>query len=136
MTHVSAPLPSALRIGHLTYRVVQDDAVLGEHSVRSRGDFAGWSHSGTQQITLGSRAVRAGGAPLGPDYVAETLLHEVLHSCLRVAACDPDADARAGLDDVEERAVSALSGPLLAALRDNPQLIAFLLDRVVPPPSV
>jgi len=124
-----ASLPSELRIGHLRFRVVEDDAEISEHAVRDRGgDYAGWSHTATQTIALGTKAVRHGNRALGEDYRRETLLHEVLHCCLRVAGCDPDQDAAGKLEDVEERAVSAMSGPLLAAFRDNPELLAYLCD--------
>ena len=118
-------LPATLRIGHLTYTVVEDDALVTEHSVRERGDFAGWSQASSQIIALGTTNV-SNNKPIGADYRAETLLHEVLHQCLAVADCQPDRDAKAGVEDVEERAVAAMAGPLLAALRDNPQLAAWL----------
>lgn len=120
-------IPSMLRIGHLRYRVVEDDALVNEHGVRLHGTLSGWSSAGLQTIALATKSVPNGNAPLGPDYRAEVILHEVLHQCLRATDCDPDRDAKAGCDDVEERTVSAMSGPLLAALRDNPALVAYLL---------
>jgi hypothetical protein len=56
------------------------------------------------------------------------LLHEVLHSYVRVTGCNPDQDAKAGVQDIEERAIEAMTGPLLAALRNNRPLVAYLLD--------
>ena len=119
-------LPGQLRIGHLTYTLVQDDQLVAEHSVRECSDFAGWSHAPTQTIALGTRSVRQGNQPLGDDYKRETVLHEIVHCCLRVTDCNPDRDAKAGVEDVEERAVAALTGPLLAVLRDHPELVAWL----------
>lgn len=117
--NVPAPsVPGRLRIGHLTYTVLLDNAVVDEECVRSQRNLSGYSSSGEQRI-----AVRA---DLPPDYRAEVVLHEVLHQCLRVSGVDPDQDAAAGLKDVEERAVNAIAGPLLAALRDNPALTAYL----------
>jgi hypothetical protein len=119
-------LPRSLRIGHLRYRVVEDDGLVQEHSVREMGDYAGFSHAPTQTIALATRRVRGGGGDLGQQYRREVLLHEVLHCCLRVTDCDPDRDAKAGLEDVEERAVAAIAGPLLAVLQDHPDLVAYL----------
>jgi len=119
-------LPEKLRIGHLTYTLVQDDQLVAEHSVRQCSDFAAWSHAPTQTIALGTRAVRQGNQSFGDDYKRETVLHEIVHCCLRVTDCQPDRDAKAGVEDVEERALAALTGPLLAVLRDHPDLVAWL----------
>jgi hypothetical protein len=54
------------------------------------------------------------------DYARATLLHEILHACIR--GSDPTLD-----DEHEETAVAAITGPLLAALRDNPELIDYLI---------
>jgi hypothetical protein len=123
---VTTPPPTRLRIGHLTYTVTEDDAAVAERSVSEHGDYAAYSRQSTQQIVLGTRQ---GQDNFGADYRAENLLHEVLHSCLRVAACDPDRDAKAGVEDVEERTVSALAGVLLATLRDNPDLPTWLTNQ-------
>jgi len=120
------PLPAQLRIGHLTFTLVQDDQLVAEHSVRQCSDFAGWSHTPTQTIALGTKAVRHGNRPLGDAYRRQTVLHEIVHCCLSVTDCEPDRDAKAGVEDVEERAVAALTGPLLAVLRDHPELVAWL----------
>ncbi|MER7707238.1 hypothetical protein ABTX81_30595 [Kitasatospora sp. NPDC097605] len=111
-------VPARLRIGHLTYTVLLDTAVVDEASVRGQVALHGFSSSGEQRI-----GVRA---DLPSDREAEVVLHEVLHQCLRVAGVDPDADAAAGLKDVEERAVNSIAGVLLAVLRDNPALTAYL----------
>lgn len=120
-------LPTRLRIGHLTYTVVEDDQLVAEHSVREHSDFAGWSSAVTQTIALGIKAIGQANAPMGADYRRETLLHEVVHCCLRAADCNPDRDAKAGVEDIEERAVAALTGPLLGVLRDHPDLVAWLI---------
>ena len=53
------------------------------------------------------------------DYARATLLHEILHACVR--ASDPNLD-----DDQEEAAVAAITGPLLSTLRDNPDIVEYL----------
>ncbi len=119
-------LPTSLRIGHLTYVVTEDDAAIAEQSVADQSSYAAYSRHTAQQILLGTRL---DGHDYGPDYQVENLLHEVLHCCLSVADCKPDRDARANVEDVEERTVSALAGVLLATLRDNPGLVEYLLRR-------
>ncbi len=115
--------PTRLRIGHLTYTVTEDDAAVAERSVSEHGDYAAYSQHSTQRIVLGTRH---NGHDFGPDYRVENLLHEVLHCCLSVADCKPDRDAKADVEDVEERTVAAMAGVLLATLRDNPDLVRWL----------
>jgi hypothetical protein len=102
-------LPTSLRIGHLTYTVkpdnkgAEDRGVAGDSNpydclIRIRTDYA-------------------------PDAIADTLLHEVLHQCLAASGV-----VTKGKDaDTEERWVAAITGPLLTALRANPDLVSFLL---------
>lgn len=111
-------LPEHVRVGATVYAVAIDDATLSAESLKMGGDLAGFSSHSTQQIALASG--------LGPDYLADTLLHEVLHSCLRAAGYDPNDDGRPGRD-VEERTVKAMTGQLLGVLRANPDLVAFLI---------
>jgi len=55
------------------------------------------------------------------DYARATLLHEILHACIR--SSDPTLD-----DEHEETVVAAMTGPLLAMLRDNPDVLDYLMD--------
>jgi glutamine phosphoribosylpyrophosphate amidotransferase len=114
-------IPDRLQIGHVRYVIRHDTAWVNAKSLENKHHYAGLSSGGDGYIGLLE--------DLHPDFEAETLLHEILHQCLRVTTTDPDADAKAGLDDVEERAVAAIAGPLLATLRDNPELVAYLLHR-------
>lgn len=54
------------------------------------------------------------------NFLRDTFLHEVIHACLFVSGVNV-----AELD--EERLVAALSPVLLAALRDNPAMLTYLL---------
>lgn len=111
-------VPSPLVIGHRTYRVVVDDDVVD----REQPDGADWQafSDSTQQVI----GIRPGA---GPDDEADSVLHEVLHQCLRASGCWP-ARVRPGKHvDVEELVVAAMTGPLLRALRDNPRLVAYLV---------
>jgi hypothetical protein len=120
-------MPESIRIGHLTIRIVESDQLVAEHSVKDRGDYIGYSSPSTQLIAVGTKSIKMN-TPIGEDYKRETVLHEVLHLCFRVTDCDPDRDAEANLKDIEERAVAAMSGPLLGVLRDNPDFVAWLAD--------
>jgi hypothetical protein len=55
------------------------------------------------------------------DYARATLLHEILHACIR--SSDPTLD-----DEHEETVVAAITGPLLSMLRDNPDVLDYLTD--------
>lgn len=55
------------------------------------------------------------------DYARATLLHEILHACIR--SSDPTLD-----DEHEETVVAAMTGPLLSMLRDNPDIVEYLMD--------
>ena len=55
------------------------------------------------------------------DYARATLLHEILHACIR--SSDPTLD-----DEHEETVVAAITGPLLSMLRDNPDVLDYLMD--------
>ena len=120
-------MPESIRIGHLTIKLVESDQLVVEHSVRDRGDYVGYSSPSAQLIAVGTKSIKMG-TPIGEDYKRETVLHEVLHLCFRVTDCDPDRDAKASLEDVEERAVAAISGPLLGVFRDNPAFVEWLAD--------
>ena len=113
-------IPQRIIIGHLRYQVDVDQAAIDKANAESKSDYAGFSQASKQIIVLRPENP--------PDFQAETLLHEVIHQCLRVAGCDPDEDAQAGLKDIEEHTIKAMSGPLLDTLRRNPDLVAYLLD--------
>lgn len=56
------------------------------------------------------------------DYARVTLLHEILHAAIR--SSDPNIES-----DAEEMAVASMTGPLMACLRDNPEVVAYLIAR-------
>lgn len=56
------------------------------------------------------------------DYARVTLLHEILHAAIR--SSDPNIES-----DAEEMAVASMTGPLLACLRDNPAVLAYLIGQ-------
>jgi hypothetical protein len=108
-----AAMPTSLRIGHARYAVKVDNDRCAD------GGLFGESHSARLEIRMD--------VSYPHTVVADTLLHEVMHQCLAVAGASRlDEHLKEG-ENVEERLILAMSGPLLGALRDNPQLVAFLL---------
>jgi hypothetical protein len=105
--------PRRLRIGHLTYKVRVDRQ-------RCEAEDAEAISSGNE-----ARIILRGDRP--HDANADALLHEILHQCLFVAGID--VNQLEGGQPQEERLVRAMSGPLYAALRDNPALVAYLVRR-------
>lgn len=59
-----------------------------------------------------------------PDCERDTMLHEVLHATLFVSGLSHPLE-----HDKEEELVRTLTPWLLAVLRDNPALMAYLLDK-------
>lgn len=63
---------------------------------------------------------------LDPDQSAtqarDTMLHELLHACVSNTPLNLS-------DEDEERVVRGITPWLLAALRDNPRLVAYLTER-------
>ena len=57
---------------------------------------------------------------VGPGQARDTLLHEVLHAIWSQTALDQD-------EDEQERIVRSFTPWLLQVLRDNPELVEFLL---------
>lgn len=113
------PFPRRLRIGHLTYRVSRIEAEINRECFEQKQSYAGVSNCDKQMILV---------RPAMPhDATAEVLLHEVIHQCLRVTGTDPDKDAKADVEDIEERVCLGVAGVLLRTLRDNPDLVTFLL---------
>lgn len=112
--------PRNVKIGHVTYAIHFDTGVLDHYAVQMQRDLAGASNT--------SDAVIVVRPTLPPDIQAETLLHEILHQCLGVAGCDPNQAVAEGCKDIEEKTVWSMAGVLLDVLRDNPDVLKFLLN--------
>ena len=98
---MTSSAPAALRIGGQDWTV----------QLRSLADRYGETAKRRLRITLARGQA--------PGHMRDTLLHEVLHAAWSV---NPPLDD----EDQEERVVAALAPWLLLALRDNPDLVAFL----------
>lgn len=122
--------PSEIRVGFLPYAVLTDRAAINAASESADIDEgAEWAaFSDHDALVIGIN-------PDNPLPVQQRdLLHEVIHCCLRYSGVEPNAYARVvgkakerhGGYTVEEFMVAAASAPLLAVLRDNPDLTAWL----------
>ncbi len=106
-------MPWTLTVGPYRVRVVRDaPALLDVQATRGDrriGDFSNRALA----ITIDPA--------LAPDIAAETLLHEMLHAVIEASGVRaPELDA--------EGWIAAASPGLLAALRGNPSLVAYLLE--------
>lgn len=88
----------------MVYRIVHDPALV---------DIVGETKAEQQLIKL-----RPG---QGPDYEADTVLHEAIHAMLSHAPIDLE-------HELEEKVCLVLAPALLDLLRRNPKLVAYLLD--------
>lgn len=107
------PLPDAIQVGPIRYRVTTDKAAYHEVVAASLVHFYGHISLSKATITLDADQV--------DDHTRWALLHEVLHACWHVS--EPEGDTF-----TEEQAVRTLTGALLDALRRNPALVAFLVE--------
>jgi hypothetical protein len=109
-------LPSSVRIGAYTYTVSNgDDFYQKVHSIQDPADILGMCDSVECLICL-----RPG---LPPQVERNSFLHELLHAAKAVGG-HPDLST----DDPEEAFISATTHPLLMILRDNPKVVAYLLE--------
>lgn len=112
-------VPAQLVIGHRTYSIVLDSTTV-ESEQPDGMEWGAFSDPRRQLIGVRDDS--------GPDDERDSVLHEVLHQCLRASGCWP-GQIRPGRDvDLEEVIISAMTGPLLRALRDNPDLVTYLVQ--------
>jgi hypothetical protein len=128
--------PSDVRIGPVRYAITWESEAIksASDSADDRGDTGSngeWiAYSDHEKMVIG----------LNPDHSDEynriSLVHEVLHCCLRIAGVWPNtygrilAEARDRDEGVpvEEFTISAQAPTLLGVLRDNPGVLAWLTD--------
>ncbi len=101
-------IPGVVRIGGVRYRVVVEEEIESEDGI----EVLGQHDYGRLQLRLSLAA--------DPEVLPFVLLHEVLHACITV--CGGDSHQ-------EEALVSGLAHVLLQVLRENPDLVRYLLGR-------
>lgn len=93
-------------------RVGPFDVTIDHLEGKDRTDFLGTFSSGNMTISLRDQYV-------SEQVRAETLLHEILHAVYQVFDVKPK--------DGEERTVHGLSIGLACVIRDNPDLMAWMM---------
>jgi len=102
-------IPERVRVGGVWYRVVLEEEMVSEEGI----ELLGQHDYGRLQLRL-SLATE-------PELRPFVLFHEVLHACITVCG----GDSRQ-----EEALVTGLAHVLLQALRENPELLRYLLGKV------
>ncbi len=103
-------MPESLRIGPFDYTVVEKPELECEKS----GNI-GHLDSGAFEIGVALH--------VPPQRQAEVMLHEVFHGVFRGFGFDLD-------HDLEEKLVTLLAQGMLQVMRDNPEMIAWIYDRI------
>lgn len=110
MREVRKP-PATILIGH-AYFDIAFDPHLNEDS-----DAVGLTGPETQRILLDPK--------LGPDVERETVLHEALHGIYFQAGLRLEPWSK---DKVEEKIIWSMAPKILELLKDNPELVEYLLE--------
>jgi hypothetical protein len=97
-----------VRIGGVRYRVVVEEELVSDDGV----ELLGQHDYGRLQLRLSLAA--------DPELRPFVLFHEVLHACVTVSGGDSHQ---------EEALVAGLSHVLLQVLRENPDLVRYLLGK-------
>lgn len=107
------PVPSIIKVGPYYYTVVASKVAISEVRHIAHDNRTGETDFDNQRITVDPA--------LALDTFAETLLHEVMHAIQNTVGIDPK-------DKVMAHEMIYRTGPtLLGVLRDNPDLVAFLM---------
>lgn len=119
------PRPDTIRVGHRTYEVAYLTDV--EWRTADLGDNRGVTLHAVGRICI---LLDYDGDIVCEAVIRETLLHEMLHACTGQSMVwgvwDNLKDK--GWNDAEEAIVGSASPVLLGVLRDNPEVLAYLLD--------
>ena len=114
-------MPASIRVGSVVYTVTidPDDWMRYEHKVQIKGDYG---HTQNLEATIYVNPEAT------PDVQRVTLWHEVMHAlCYTVMGAPDWHHLGKEKSDREEAVVAAFESPIVCVLRDNPDLIAYLL---------
>ena len=109
---MSKKLPSHVQISAFNYTISVDQDYLDKEGAERGKTLVGLSELNDQKITISEAA---------DDYMADTLLHEILHQCIMVT----------GIEirnlKLEEQLITTITPMLLDTLRRNPEVVEYLL---------
>jgi len=112
-----APIPSAVKVGPIVYSVFVGGEEWEQAHLRDQTPgLLGLTESERAQITLPDS--------LAPGPEREVVLHEVLHAIYQVGG---NMIERVERDQLEEDSIRLISPGLLGVLRENPDLVAYLV---------
>lgn len=114
-------MPASVKVGALVFEVTDDenDWIRIEHATQMKGNY-GYTTRLESRIYLNPSQ--------SPSNLRLTLWHEVLHALHEGVMGRPDwRHLGATNEDREESVISAWEHPTLQVLRDNPDLVAYLL---------
>lgn len=104
--------PTSIKIGPFVYTVSTDEAGLRRQEHAAKGACSGATSHPKLEIHIDPNDA--------PGQQRDTLWHEVKHAILNISGFDGKA--------TEEEFIQRTSALELAALRDNPELVAYLTD--------
>lgn len=111
--------PESIKLGSHTWTIEFDEHELVRTSRLDGTDKHGICLHSEHRIIIEDRR------PL--TAMQETLVHEILHACVWTGRIlFVIADCKEEDDSVEERVVASLSGILLDALKENPEVFAWI----------
>lgn len=108
-------MPTSVRVGPFTYRVTSDRAEMNQRCRDETADLLGHCDRRAGVISIEPNQ--------SPDQKRDSLLHESLHGITDLIGLAADMS-----DAEEEQLVRRLSPAILAFLRDNPKVVAFLTE--------
>lgn len=108
-------LPKTVHVGALTYSITDDRAALLERCFEDLSRLLGSTDHVTCSIVIDDRLVEG--------QKRDTVLHEVLHTVISNCGLSDEWGV-----DKEEGIVRRITPGILAVLRDNPDLVAYLTE--------
>lgn len=105
-------LPDKVQISAFTYIISADQEYLDKEGEERGEKLVGLSEHEAQKITISEAA---------NDFMADTLLHEIIHQCIRVTGIEIKNEK------MEEHLICVMTPVLLDTLRRNPTVVKYLL---------
>lgn len=109
---MSVPLPTTLKVGPYVYAVSTDEPWIRQQEHDRNGGLRGCTDHQALRIAIGPE--------LAPGMQRQTLWHEVKHAVIECMTMSHDKRN-------DEDWIARTAPMELAVLRDNPDLVAFLL---------
>jgi hypothetical protein len=106
--------PRRVKIGPHQYTIRSHKGPIPDPDDPKGGDLVGYCDAEAGEILLSTG--------MSPSQTRDTLLHEILHAAFSLIGANL-------AHNTEERIVRSLAPAMLALLRENPALVAYLTER-------